>query len=97
MKTKRTEKHYECSLWYSRQASPSNHPGTTGKYFYTLKEKCDVVWLIDNGWHPLDVAVAYGMSVFLRQNGALYSSVYRNYEVWSSRIDVTRANQKTPS
>lgn len=91
--TKRTENRYRIAPWYSRQTSPSNHPGTVGKYFYSLQEKRDVVWLIDHGWHPLDVAVAYGMPVYRVKNGSLYSSVYRNYEVWADNPTVTKEDR----
>lgn len=66
---------------------PSQRTAHTKRFRFTNQEKRDVVELIDEGWHPLDVAVAYGMSVIVvndtgRVRGCR-SVVYNNYNKWA--------------
>ncbi len=49
---------------------------------YTQQEKADVVWLVQHGWRHLDIAVAYGIPIYIAKSGRYASGVSGRYEAW---------------
>lgn len=72
--------------WHpQRPLQPQIHQG-----HYTLEDKQDAVWLIDNGWHPIDVGYMLGMRVF-RPRGhkpGMHCGIYQAYSNWADKLEL---------
>lgn len=58
------------------------------KGHYSREDRADAVWLIEHGYHPLDVAIMIGMRVWKVPNMGAHSNIYQAYGAWSGRADL---------
>lgn len=72
----------ERKMW-AREPMPRTHYGQ----YYSLEDKQDAVWLIENGWHILDVAVMLGMSIRVRSSTAgPITDLYSFIRGWTRKV-----------
>lgn len=59
---------------------------------YSRDDREDAIWLIDHGYHPLDVAIMLGMRVWKDPNtaGGTHSNIYQAYPAWVGRAERER-------
>lgn len=70
----------------------ANHPVTPprpGRQRYLEQDKRDVIALMDGGWHPYDIAVAYDIPIYRNKTtGAYQTKVYQLYDSWLNQFSL---------